>query len=135
MSDFHNVVVFGGAGYIGCLTVELLLKQGFKVTVFDNMLFGSSGLDHLKTNTSLKIIEASICDTVAVSAAIKGADAVILLAAIVGHRVKEVPATLMRTTNFLASTVVLDAAIEHGVSRFIFASTNSVYDCSPTLKQ
>ncbi len=127
MSDFNNVVVFGGAGYIGCITVELLLKQGFNVTVFDNMLFGSAGLDHLKTNTKLKIIEASICDTVAVSAAVKGAEAVILLAAIVGHRVKEVPATLMRTTNFLASTVVLDAAIEHGVSRFIFASTNSVY--------
>jgi len=124
--DNEQVIIFGGAGYIGCPLVELLLDQGYRVKVFDNFSFGSFGLSHIKSS-ALTIVNADICDTLAVSAAVKGADAVILLAAMVGHRVKEVPPATMRAINFLASTVVLDAAIEHGVSRFLYASTNSVY--------
>ncbi|HMO18972.1 MAG TPA: NAD(P)-dependent oxidoreductase [Oligoflexia bacterium] len=126
MSKVEQVVVVGGAGYIGCPLVGLLLKEGYRVIVFDNFCFGSEGLSRL-SHPNLKIVEGSICDTLAVSAVIKGADAVILLAAMVGHRVKEVPPGTMRAINFLASTVVLDAAIEHGTPRFIYASTNSVY--------
>jgi nucleoside-diphosphate-sugar epimerase len=124
--DTEHVVIFGGAGYIGCTLVTLLLDEGYRVTVFDNFQFGSHGISHL-AHPNLKIIEGSICDTIAVSAAVKNSDAVILLAALVGHRVKEVPSGTMRAVNFLASTVVLDAAIEHGVPRFIYASTNSIY--------
>lgn len=132
MNSQETVVVFGGAGYIGCPLVEMLLEEGYNVKVFDNFCFGDSGIRELK-NPNLSIIEASICDCQAVSAVVKGADAVILLSAIVGHRIKETPAATMRTVNFLASTVVLDASIEHGVPRFIFASTNSVYGKDPGL--
>lgn len=126
MSTNERIVIFGGAGYIGSPLVEMLLEEGYRVTVFDNFSFGNDGISKI-SNKNLSIIEASICDCQAVSAAVKGADAVILLAATVGHRIREVPAATMRTVNFLASTVVLDASIEHGVPRFIFASTNSVY--------
>jgi nucleoside-diphosphate-sugar epimerase len=124
--DLEHIVIFGGAGYIGCALTSLLLKEGYRVTVFDNFLFGSEGIDQIK-HPNLKVIEASICDTMAVSATVKNSDAVILLASLVGHRLKEVPQGTMRAVNFLASTVVLDASIEHGIPRFIYASTNSVY--------
>lgn len=124
--NLEHIVVFGGAGYIGCPLVKLLLNEGYRVTVFDNFQFGSEGIFKLK-HPNLKIIEGTICDTIAVSAVVKNSDAVVLLSSLVGHRVREVPSGTMRAVNFLASTVVLDAAIEHGVPRFIYASTNSIY--------
>ncbi len=133
MNSNENVVVFGGAGYIGCPLVEMLLEDNYNVKIFDNFCFGRESINSFKDHPNLSIIDASICDCNEVSAAVKGADAVILLAATVGHRIREVPASTMRTVNFLASTVVLDASIEHGVPRFIFASTNSVYGSEPGL--
>ncbi len=126
MTDGDTVLVFGGAGYIGSCLVPHLLNEGYYVRVFDNFMFGSAGLSHLNSDR-LEIIEADICDTRAVAAATEGANAVILLAALVGHRVADSHWVDTRNTNFLASTVVLDAAVEHGAERFIFASTNSVY--------
>lgn len=128
MEDFDDgiVTVFGGAGYIGSVLVRLLIESGYRVRVFDNFLFGSDALQGLES-PHLEIIEGDLCDTRAVSAAINGADTVILLAAIVGHRVQEISWVDMRSVNLLGSSVVLDASIEHGVSRFVFASTNSVY--------
>ncbi|MCB0322248.1 MAG: NAD(P)-dependent oxidoreductase [Bdellovibrionales bacterium] len=120
------VTLFGGAGYIGCHLVRQLLEQGYRVRVFDCFLFGNDGLAGLDS-PNLEVIEGDICDTNAVSSACKGSDCVVLLAAIVGHRIRDVRWTNTRSINFLASTVVLDAAIEHGASHFIFASTNSVY--------
>jgi nucleoside-diphosphate-sugar epimerase len=122
------VVVIGGAGYIGSILVRHLLSHSYAVRVFDNFLFGRDGIVGL-TNPNLEIIEGDITDTRAVSNAINGADTVILLAGIVGSRVAEVQWSGIREINFLASSVVLDAAIEHGVTRFIFASTDSVYGC------
>lgn len=123
----ERVLIFGGAGYIGCPTTELLLNKGYHVTVFDTLNFGDFGIRPFLNHPNFSLVESSICDVTAVNAAVKKADAVILLAAVVGHRSKEVPVGTMRTTNLLASTVVLDAAIEHGVSRFIFGSTHAVY--------
>lgn len=123
----EKVLIFGGAGYIGSPTAELLLQKGYHVTVFDSLQFGDSGIRHLLTNPNFELMEASICDITAINAAVKKADAIILLAAVVGHRSKEVPIGTMRTVNLLASTVILDAAIEHGVSRFILGSTHAIY--------
>jgi len=125
-SKLPLVVVFGGAGYIGSTLVPLLLENDFRVRVVDNFLFGRYGLQGIKSE-NLEITQADICDTRAVSCAMRGADSVILLSAMVGHRIKDSNSTYTRSVNFLASTVVLDAALEHGISRFIFASTNSVY--------
>ena len=125
-NDSKLVVVFGGAGYIGSVLVPLLLEAGHKVRVYDNFLFGSDGISKLDS-PNLEIIEADICDVRAVSSAISGADSVVLLSAIVGHRVDDNGCKDTRTVNFLGSTVALDAAVEHGISKFIFASTNSVY--------
>ncbi len=124
--DAPLVVVFGGAGYIGSCLSRQLLNEGFRVRVFDNFLYGDDGVQNLES-PNFEVIEEDICNTRAVSTATIGADAVILLAAIVGHRSRENQWNTTRDINFLASTVVLDAAIEHGIERFVFASTESVY--------
>jgi nucleoside-diphosphate-sugar epimerase len=120
------VVVFGGGGYIGSSLLPHLLAEGCRVRVFDNFLFGRDGVKEL-LSPELEIIEGDICDTRAVSAALNGAETVILLSAVVGRRVQEVRWASPRSVNLLASSVVLDAALEHGAHRFIFASSDSVY--------
>jgi len=120
------IVVIGGAGYIGSSLVRQLLAEGYRVRVFDNFSYGYDGIANLK-HPSIEIIEGDICDTYAVSSATANADTVILLAAIVGHRIEDIVHSELREINFLASSVVLDAAIEHGAHRFLFASTDSVY--------
>lgn len=120
------VVVFGGAGYIGSCLVPKLLKEGYRVRVYDNFLFSDDGLRNLKSD-NLEIIDGDLTDIPAVSYATRDADAVILLAALVGHRVEDVSWINVRNVNLFASEVVLQAALEHGAQRFIFASTASVY--------
>lgn len=121
-----TVLVIGGAGYIGSVLVRKLLEEEYRVRVFDNLLFGDDGVCDL-ANPRFKLFEGDICDTRAVSQAIIGADIVVHLAALVGRRVEDTRRINIRDVNFLASTVVLDAALEHGASRLIFASTDSVY--------
>lgn len=125
-SDLPVVAVIGGAGYIGSVLVRLLLGEGFHVRVVDNYLFGSDGVKNLRS-PNLELIEEDICSTRAISSAINGSDIVVLLSAIVGHRARDIKQFNTRNINFLGSSVALDASIEHGVSRFIFASTDSVY--------
>ena len=124
------VAVFGGGGYIGSLLVRQLLQEGYRVRVFDNFLFGNDGLADIRDD-NLEIIEGDICDTSAVSQSVADAETVILLSAIVGRRIENVKHDNIRDINLLASSVVLDAAIEHGASRFVFASTDSVYGAQP----
>ncbi len=119
-------VVFGGAGYVGSSLLPHLLNEGYRVRVFDNFLFGRDGLSGLHSPL-LEIIEGDICDARAVSAALNGAHSVILLAAIVGRRVREVKWASPRIVNLLGSSIVLDAALEQGAHRFVFASSDSVY--------
>ncbi|MFN8391003.1 MAG: NAD(P)-dependent oxidoreductase [Bdellovibrionota bacterium] len=127
IDDAPIVTVFGGAGYIGCILTRMLLDEGYRVRVVDNFLFGDHGIRFLAESPLLEIIEGDITDTKTVSTAINGAETVILLAAIVGHRIADLHGLDPRPVNLLASSVVLDASIEHGVNRFLFASTNSVY--------
>lgn len=126
LDDIPLVTVFGGAGYIGAVLTRLLLADGFRVRVFDNFAFGRTGLDGLHSPL-LEVIEGDIADVRAVSYAVGGSETVVLLAAIVGHRIADMSGIDPRTVNLLASSAILDASVEHGVTRFIFASTNSVY--------
>jgi nucleoside-diphosphate-sugar epimerase len=125
-SDLPIVAIFGGAGYIGSVLTRQLLELGYPVRVFDNFLFGDDGVKDLK-HPNLEVISGDICDIKAISSACENAEVVILLAAIVGHRVRPMKWQTTRTINFLASSALLDTAKEHGVSRFIFACTDSVY--------
>ena len=77
---FKNVIVTGGAGYVGNLLVPQLLEDGHKVTVFDIMYFGKDTLplDH----PDVTVIEGDIRDTAKLGKVCQDVDAVIHLACI-----------------------------------------------------
>lgn len=129
-----NILVTGGAGFIGRHLVAKLLSNGHDVTVYDN--FSSSKKSPMG---NVKIIEGDIRDESDVMRAMKGAEAVFHLAAI--KEIRNVDDDLVYSVNFLGSKVVFEAAKAQG-AKIVFASSAAVYgeakvckeadDCQPT---
>lgn len=79
-----NVLVTGGAGYLGSILCEHLLDRGHRVTVLDNFLFGQQSLFHLCANPNFQIVRGDARDMTAVDKLLPSADVIIPLAAFVG---------------------------------------------------
>ena len=79
-----RVLVTGGAGYLGSVLCEQLLAAGHAVTVVDSFLFGQTPLFHLCANPRFTIIRGDARDESTMGRALKDADVVIPLAALVG---------------------------------------------------
>jgi nucleoside-diphosphate-sugar epimerase len=125
---FKNVLVTGGAGYVGSLLVPQLLDLGYKVTALDIMYFGDEFLP--KGNPNLKVVKADIRDTKKLAEELKGIDVVISLACISNDASFELDEKLSTTINLDAFEPMVVAAKKAGVKRFIYASSSSVYGVS-----
>ena len=125
---FKNVLVTGGAGYVGSLLVPQLLERGYNVTVYDIMYFGDHFLP--KQNPALRVIEGDIRDTTKLAKAFQGQDAVISLACISNDASFELDERLSTSVNMDAFEPMVIAAKRAGVKRFIYASSSSVYGVS-----
>lgn len=79
-----RILVTGGSGYIGSMLVPRLLEQGYEVVVLDNFMFSQTSLLGLCHNPELRIVAGDVRDEDTVMRAVKGADFIIPLAAIVG---------------------------------------------------
>jgi nucleoside-diphosphate-sugar epimerase len=124
-----KVLVLGGAGHIGAVVVAYLLRQGYDVSVFDKCIFGASSLLAF-TDFSFRFIHGDIRDAEALFAAMKGMDAVVHLAAIVGESACLVDLEAARSINLGGTEVALTVAQNCDIERFIFVSTCSNYGIS-----
>jgi nucleoside-diphosphate-sugar epimerase len=121
------VLVTGGAGYIGSVTVGRLLAEDRAVRVLDTMMFGDRALAAHRGSPALEVVEGDVRDPAAVARAVEGVDAVLHLAGLVGDPACALDPALTRAVN-VDSTVTLAAAAKRaGVRRVVFASTCSVY--------
>ncbi len=124
--DLKNVLVTGGAGYVGTVLAPQLLAAGHSVTVFDTMWFGCE----LQSQPRLKLVQGDIRDAEKVEEALWGVDAVIHLACISNDPSFELDETLSTSINFDCFEPLVLAAKRQGVRRFIYASSSSVYGVS-----
>ena len=122
-----KVLLLGGAGYLGGWLTPILLDNGHAVTVFDRLLHGPAAVAPLAGRPGFKLLEADICDLGAVTRAVPGHQAVILLAALVGEPACARDPAETVAVNLLAPLALWRAAAWFGVERFIFASTDSCY--------
>ena len=122
----RNVLISGGAGYVGTLLTPQLLAAGYNVTVYDIMYYGCE----LKPQPRLKIIEGDIRETAKFRDASRGVDAVIQLACISNDAGFELDERLSEEINYKCFEPMVVAAKEQGVKRFIYASSSSVYGYS-----
>jgi nucleoside-diphosphate-sugar epimerase len=121
------VLVTGGAGYIGSVTVGRLLAAGRIVRVLDTMMFGDDALAAHKSSPALEIRRGDVRDPDAVARALDGADAVLHLAGLVGDPACALDPALTRAVNVDSTVTLAEAAKKAGTRRVVFASTCSVY--------
>jgi len=124
-----NVLVTGGAGYIGSSLVRLLLHDQFNVIVLDNLSFGGESLLGIWNNPHFKFIKGDISSEIILKSLFNDhkIDIVIHLAAIVGDPACTKQPELATKVNWDASLKLLERSIDHKAKRFIFASTCSNY--------
>jgi UDP-glucose 4-epimerase len=125
-----KVLVVGGAGYIGSVTVEHLLRKGHHVTIFDNLSRGHSEA----IPSESQFIRGDIGSEADLDAAFAAAkpDAVMHFAALiqVGESVEH-PALYFQN-NVVNSVKLIDSMLRNNVRNFVFSSTAAVYGEPPT---
>ncbi len=126
----RRVLVIGGAGYIGSLVTARLLERGYEVRVLDSLLYGPGPLAKVKGHSNFELIEGDFRNVQPVLSSLRGCDAVIHLAAIVGDPACAVNTQLSYDVNYAATRMLVELCKGAGVTRFLFASTCSVYGAS-----
>ena len=124
-----QILVTGGAGYVGSTLVMSLLHHQYKVIVVDNLSFGGESLLGVWHHPNFKFIKADITDVGAIKEIFKenAIDGVVHLAAIVGDPACAKQPDLAKRVNEEGSLNILQTARQANVKRFIFASTCSNY--------
>lgn len=129
-----NILVTGGAGFIGSHLTELLINEGHHVTVIDNLSTGNkNNILHLMNHKNFKFIYGDICNRDLLRKNCIGIDCICNLAAIPSvPRSIDDPLT-SHETNINGFFNVLLVAKECNVKRIIYASSSSVYGDDPNL--
>jgi UDP-glucose 4-epimerase len=123
-----RILVTGGAGFIGSRLVGRLLRQGYEVTVLDNLLAGTSeNLEEHLSSTSLCLIKGDVRSSRAVKKAVRGASAVFHLAALVDVPLSVENPVLTNEVNVRGTLSMLEASLAENVDRFIYISSSAVY--------
>lgn len=123
----RKVLVTGGAGYVGSRLVPKLLGAGYEVVVFDLYLYGEEGLAAVRGDARLTEVRGDLRDAAAVSGAMVGVDTVIHLACISNDPSFELNPDLGKSINYDCFPGLIRASKEAGVTRFVYASSSSVY--------
>jgi nucleoside-diphosphate-sugar epimerase len=122
-----HVMVTGGAGYVGSVLVPKLLDAGHKVTVLDLFIYGDGVFNGAGEHPNLRRVKGDMRNPDVVCDALTGCDAVIHLACISNDPSFELDPDLGKSINFDCFQPLVRASKDAGVTRFIYASSSSVY--------
>ena len=121
----HNILVTGGAGYLGSTMVPELLNAGHKVTVLDNFMFKQNSLAHVCHHPNFSVVNGDIRVKDTMKSLMKDADIIIPLAALVGAPLCAKDPIGASTTNHDAILMMLDLLSKEQV--VLMPTTNSAY--------
>jgi UDP-glucose 4-epimerase len=126
MNDPNQILVTGGAGFIGSHLVEGLLAAGFQVRVVDNLVTGHrSNLSHLEGRYDW--VQGDLADLEVCRRAAEGIGCVFHQAAIPSVPRSLSEPILSHASGPTATLNMLEAARQAGVRRFVFAASSSAY--------
>jgi UDP-glucuronate 4-epimerase len=135
-----RALITGGAGFIGSHVVDLLLGEGWEVTVVDNFdpfydpqIKRQNIARHL-SHPNYRLVEVDIRDLEALRKYLAGEyDVIVHLAAKAGVRSSVLDPVSYYEVNVRGTLNLLELAKEWGVRQFVFASSSSVYGANPNL--
>ena len=125
-----NILVTGGAGYIGIHLVQMLLDDDYNVTILDNFTFGKSSINHIINHPKLTVIEGDVANIKDLVKAVKNNRYVVALAAIVGDPASSIDAEETLNLNYESSKILTEICNFYEVEKLVFASSCSVYGAS-----
>ena len=132
MSKKLNILVTGGAGYIGSHVCYLLIEQGYKVTCIDSLITGNKEL--LPKQVKLEVFDIAEKEKVTKLIKDNNFDLVMHFAGLI--RVDESVKQPVRYNdfNYLKAKIFLETCYKNGLKKIIFSSTASVYGNPKTQK-
>ena len=118
-----NVLVTGGAGYIGSVLSRILLEKGYNLTILDRLFFGKDSIKEISDQITLikddtRFFNPHILD---------GIDAIIDLAALSNYPCGELEPEKTLEINYKGRVRVAKLAKKNGIKKYVLASTCSVY--------
>ena len=126
----NSVLVIGGAGYIGSALTRRLLELGYHVRVLDLLVYGDESIREFYDHPGFELLCGDFCHSDTVVKGAQGMDAIVHLGAIVGDSACQICEELTVEINLRATRTIAEVGKGFGVSRFVFASTCSVYGAS-----
>ena len=121
----HNILVTGGAGYLGSVMVPELLKAGHKVTVLDNFMYGQNSLAHVCHDPNFNVIRGDIRTKDQIAPLLKDAEIIIPLAALVGAPLCNSNPIEAKTVNHDSMLTLLN--LVGSDQHILMPTTNSAY--------
>jgi nucleoside-diphosphate-sugar epimerase len=120
-----KIIVTGSGGYVGVLMCEALLQKGYYVKALDRYFFGKDKLDSIINHQNLEVIMDDIRSVM--PSIFEGVHAVIDLAGLSNDASAEIDVNLTKNINYKGTERFIKLAKDFGVSRYIYASSASVY--------
>ena len=122
----EKILIVGGAGYVGSMLAKKLLKDGYKVKIFDLFIYDIK----FEKNENLELVKGDVRNTILLEKILNDVDHVIHLACITNDPSFELDPTLGKSINFDAFEPFIELCVKNEIKRFIYASSSSVYGLS-----
>ena len=121
----HNILITGGAGYLGSIMVPALLDLGHKVTVIDNFMYKQTSLNNVAHHHNFQVVNGDVRLKETLLPHLKNADIIIPLAAFVGAPLCNKDPIGASLINHDAITMMLSNISQKQV--ILMPTTNSAY--------
>lgn len=126
----NNILITGGAGFIGSHLADDLLRHGYRVRILDSLcpqVHGAENTFPSYLSPEIELVRGDVRDAEALEQALRGIDAVYHFAAAVGVGQSMYEVRHYTSTNDLGTASLLEALIQRPVNRLIIASSMSIY--------
>jgi dTDP-L-rhamnose 4-epimerase len=126
----QQVLITGGAGFIGSHLADELLANGYRVRVLDSLVEQVHGEQRRRPeylSPEVELMVGDVCDKQAVARALRGVDAAFHFAAAVGVGQSMYEIAHYTRVNNLGTAVLLEGLMAHPVQRLVVASSMSLY--------